>query len=228
MERFGHGAELLAVACGLGRRDAEAVRRGDSREPEQPDRDRCRGEGAGCPGHVPACVVVLRVEGIAGAGGELVPEGVRGQQVDAAAATPLRQRRARGVQRRGGMQNGRDMGVVEIQCMASDSVHKRGVGDSQAVERAERPGLRLPAEHKALLPGDASGRLRGARDGQAQVIEQAPGALVQHLGGHLVGLRTRNEVEQCPRLGGSPIVVVFSHVVCITEFLSVLQTGAGR
>ena len=28
VERFGHGAELLAVAGGLGRRDAEAVRRG--------------------------------------------------------------------------------------------------------------------------------------------------------------------------------------------------------
>ena len=106
---------------------------------------------------------------------------------------PLGQGRARGVQRCGRMQNRGHVGVVEIQCMASDSVDKRGIGDSQAVERAERHGLGLPAEQTALCPGDAGGRLRRAGDGQAQVIEQAPGALVQHLGGHLVCRRTETK-----------------------------------
>ena len=69
------------------------------------------------------------------------------------------------------------------------------------------------------------GRLGGAGDGQAKVVEQAPGAFVQHVGGHFVSWRVGNEVEQGPRFDGSPVVVAFSHVVCIPEFLSVLQTG---
>ncbi len=160
VERLRHGAELLAVTGGLGGGDAEAMRGGHSLEPEQPDRDRRRGQRAGGPGHVPARVVVLGVERIAGPGGQLVAEGVRGEQVDAPAAAPLRQRRARGVQRRGGMQNGGNVGVIEIQCMAGDSVDERGVGDSQPVGCAEHRGLRLSAEQKALFPGDASRQAR--------------------------------------------------------------------
>ena len=104
---------------------------------------------------MPAGVVMLGIERVADPGGKLVPERMRGQQVDTAAAPPLGQRRARGVQRRGGMQNGGDMGVVEIQCMASDSVHHRGVCDAQPVCGAERHRLRVTAENAALVPGDA-------------------------------------------------------------------------
>ena len=75
------------------------------------------------------------------------------------------------------------MGVIEIQCMAGDSVDQCRVGDAQPVGRAEHPGLRITAKRQALLPGDPCGGFLGARDGEAEMIEQAPGALVQHLGG---------------------------------------------
>ena len=129
------------------------------------------------------------------------------------------------------MQDRRNVGVIEIQCMASDSVDQCGVGDPEPVGRAERPGLRVTAKRNALLPCDPCCGLLGARDREAEVIEQAPGALVQHLGGDVGGGGVNHEVEQRARLRGGPIVIasrVWCHVVCITEFLSVKQTGVCR
>ena len=39
------------------------------------------------------------------------------------------------------------------------------------------------------------------------MIEQAPGALVQHVGGYVLGVGVAHEVEQGARLDGGPIVV---------------------
>src|ERR1700752_5276861 len=115
--------------------------------------------------------------------------------------------------------------------MAGDSVDQCRVGDAQPVGAAERPCLRFAAEREALLPDDPGGGFRGARDGKADVIQQTPGALVQHVGGDVGGGGVTYEVEQRARLDGGPIVVaslVWCHVVCITESLSVLQTGVSR
>ena len=123
------------------------------------------------------------------------------------------------------------MGVIEIHCMTGDSVDQCRVGDSQPMGGAEHPGLWVAAQRKALLPGYAYGGLFGARNGEAEVIEQAPGALVQHLGGDVGGGGVTHEVEQRARLDGGPIVIasgVCCHVVCITECLSASQTGVCR
>ena len=82
VERLGHGAELLAVACRLRRGDAEAVRGGDSGQAEQPDGNGRRSEGAGGAGHVPAGVVVLGVERVTRPGGEFVAQRMRREQID--------------------------------------------------------------------------------------------------------------------------------------------------
>ena len=106
------------------------------------------------------------------------------------------------------MQDRGDVGVIEIQCMAGDSVDQCGVGDPQPVAGAEHPGLRLTAKQTALLPGDPRGRLLGTGDREAEMIEQATCALVQHVGGYVVGVGVPYEVEQGARLDGGPIVVV--------------------
>ena len=116
------------------------------------------------------------------------------------------------------------MGVIEIKCVAGDSIDQCGVGDPQPVAGAEHHGLRLAAEQTALLPDDPRGRFLCAGDGEAEVIEQATGALVQNVGGYVVGAGVPNEVEQGSRLDGGAIVVaarVLCRLVCITEFLSV-------
>jgi hypothetical protein len=111
-----------------------------------------------------------------------------------------------------------------------DSVDQSGIGDTQPLVGADDRCLRVAALNSALIPGDTRRRFRGTRDGQAEVVEQAAGALVQHVGGYCIGGRARNEIEQGPRLAGSAIVVVrrcASHVICITEIISVSQTQDG-
>src|SRR6185437_905931 len=112
--------------------------------------------------------------------------------------------------------------------MTGDSVDQCRVGDAQPIGGAERPCLRLTTEDEALLPDDPGGGFRCARNGKADMIQQTPGALVQHVGGDVGSGGVTYKVEQRARLDGGPIVVVslaWCHVVCITEFLSVLQTG---
>ena len=207
VERFGHGAELLAVAGRLCRGDAEAMRGGCSGQAEQPDRNGRRSEGAGGAGHMPAGVVVLGVEGVTRPCGEFVAKRVRGEQIDTAGATPFGQRRSRGVQRRRRVKDRRHVRVIEIKCMARDSVDQCRVGDAQPVRGAEHHGLRVTAQCEALLPGYSCGGFFGTRDSEAEVIQQAPSALVQHLGGDVGGGGVTHEVEQRSRLDGGPIVV---------------------
>ena len=118
--------------------------------------DRGRRERPGGAGHVPARVVVLGIQRITRAGGELVTEGVRRQQVDtprlprnSASAVPAAYS---GVV---GMQDRRHVCVVEIQCMTSDSVYQCGVGHAQPVRVPSDRGLRAhrqAGEH--CCPGD--------------------------------------------------------------------------
>ena len=75
------------------------------------------------------------------------------------------------------------------------------------VAGAEHPGLRLPAEQTALLRGDPCGGFLGTGDGKAEVIEQATGALVHHVGGNVVGGCVLHEVQQGPSLDRGPVVI---------------------
>lgn len=123
------------------------------------------------------------------------------------------------------------MRVIEVQCVASDSVDKRGVGDTKSMRGSEHAGLWFPTEQSTLLPGDPRGGFPGTGDCKTDVIEQATGAFVHHLGGHVGGGCVPHEVEQGASLDGGPVVVLGrvarygGHVVCITEYLSVVQTG---
>ena len=160
-----------------------------------------------------------------------MPSNVPAPPIETTGAPQFGQRRSGGVQGRRRVQDRRNVGVIEIECMTRNSVNECRVGDSQPMGGAEHPGLRVAALRKALLPGYACGGFFGARDGEAEVIEQAPGALVQHVGGDVGGGGVTHEVEQRARLDGGPIVIAFGvwcHVVCITEFLSVKQTGICR
>ena len=66
------------------------------------------------------------------------------------------------------------MGVVEIQCMAGDSVDQRGVGDPQSIRCAEGSGLWLTTEQPALSPSRCLRRVprrprSPGQDGQAGI-----------------------------------------------------------
>ena len=99
------------------------------------------------------------------------------------------------------------MGVVEIMCVASNSVYQGGVRHPQPMSGAEDGGLRVAAEHHALIAGDSGGGLAGACDGEADMVEQASGALVQDVGGYITRIGTYDEIEQGTCLGRGPVVV---------------------
>ena len=194
-------------------------------EAEQPDGNGRRSEGAGGAGHVPAGVVVLGVERVTGAGGELVAQRMRGEQLDTPGAPPFGQRRSRGVQRRRRMEDRRHVGVIEIQCMTSDSVDQCRVGDAQPVwvpsamacgsppsdgTALWRSSRRVPRRPRQRGRGDRAGtgcsraaRRRGCRRRRCDTRSRARCA----------------SRRRCDRHSGVP--GCWCHVVCITEFLSV-------
>ena len=104
--------------------------------------------------------------------------------------------------------DGRHVRVIEIQCMAGDSVDQCRVGGAQPVPRSQHPRLLMPTEQQGLFPGDPCRGLLGARDGETDMVEQATGVFCRTSPGMSVAsVRATDEVEQSAGFDGSPVIV---------------------
>ena len=141
VERLGHGAELFAHADRLRRGDAQRHLRAPRVEPEQPRAGRGAAEHAGRAGDVPAAVVVIRVDRVADAARHFDAEHEGVDQRAAAQAQVFGQRQRRRRHRPGRVDDGLQVGVVEVEGMGGHAIHERRQHDVELVATPEHRGL---------------------------------------------------------------------------------------
>jgi hypothetical protein len=178
VEGLGHGAELLAHAHRLRRRDAQRHGRALRVQAEQAG---ARGRGThrpGAAGDVPAAVVVVGIHGIADAAAHVDAQHQRVDQGAAAGAGVLGQRQQRAGHRTGRMDDGLEVRVVEVEGVRADAVDQRRAGHVHALAPAEQGGLRrgLKRLHRRQR-GAGSVVVRGA-DGAADPVDEGAVRLV--------------------------------------------------
>ncbi len=148
MKGLGHRPELLAQADRLRGRDAERHRGALRIEREQARAARGGAEHAGRTGDVPAAVVVVRVDSVADAAGHVDAEHQRVDDIAAARAAVLGQRKHRRGHRSGGMDDGLEVRVVEIERVRGDAVDERRARHVDALGASEHRRLRGGLEHR--------------------------------------------------------------------------------
>ena len=119
---LGHRSELLAHADGLRCGNAQRHRGLGRVESEQPRACCSRTEHPGRASDVPAAIVMLRVDHVADAALDVDAENQRVDELPARRAVVFRERQQRGGDWPGGMDDGPEMRIVEIEGVRRDAI----------------------------------------------------------------------------------------------------------
>ena len=182
MEALGHGAEHLAQSHGLRGGEAQRPDHLLFGQAEQLAGRRRGAEHAHRAGDVPAHVVVRGIDGVADAAFDFDAEHQGVQEIAPADRAVLGQRQDGRGHRTGGMDDGPQVRVVEIEDVRADAVHQRGVQHVHAFVAAEHGGLRGPGEWRERGDRDVDGLVARSADRAADPVQQGAGRLLAHGG----------------------------------------------
>ncbi len=205
MQRLGHLAELLPVAGGLcgGRTKGRGHLRGI--QVQQLARGHRGAERPSSTSEMPTQVIVIRRHRQGDPSRDLVGESVRRNQRLATQLFPLAQRQRRCHDGTGGMQDGWDVGVIEVHDVGHDAVDQSSVGCGGLITMAQNGRLRMPSELPHHGQSHACRLAVSSANRDAEKVQDGPNALANNRRGKVIESEGRG--KSCQPLGGSARLV---------------------
>ena len=185
MEALAHGAEHFTKACGLRARDAQRPGHLLLIEVQHLADGGGGAEHAGGAGDVPADVIMGGIDGVADAAFHFHADDEGVQQLGAAQGLIFRHGKNRRGDGAGGMDDGLQMGVVEVEHVARDAVEQGGVHHVEMLAAAQDRGLSGACEGGQRRDGAVQRLVTRATDGAAHPVQEGGHAGLADIGGDI-------------------------------------------